>query len=266
VPIALALASHIAIAIENAQRVENMMNIERLISRADAAASLLHRINNDVGLIRTLVEELQEERNPDTGSVDVELLWSNLTDIYSSARDVLQLVNNLKSSDQLGRTELVSPLECARRAQAEFDPAVDNIEIQIDEALNGVPPIYATQMQLADIFRNFIRNARDAMEAAQAAERKISIELDAVLDDFVSIAVVDTGPGVSPRVRDKLFQLGVSTKDPGQGGGHGLWLTRIWLQRWGGTVYYDPNHSPGARFVLELPRQARYQPDKGGQA
>ena len=65
------------------------------------------------------------------------------------------------------------------------------------------------------------------------------------------ISVLDDGPGVSPEVRTRLFEPGVSTK-PG-GWGLGLALTRrIVEQQHGGRVLYRPG-SIGSEFVLEFP-------------
>ena len=65
------------------------------------------------------------------------------------------------------------------------------------------------------------------------------------------VSVRDDGPGVSPEVRARLFEPGVSTK-PG-GGGLGLALARrIVEQQHGGRVLYRPG-STGSEFVLEFP-------------
>jgi two-component system NtrC family sensor kinase len=70
----------------------------------------------------------------------------------------------------------------------------------------------------------------------------------------VRVAFRDTGPGVPPELRDKVFQPFFTTKDAGRGSGLGLAVSARILQEHQGVLRLDQDVSGGAAFVLELPR------------
>ncbi|MFF6993183.1 ATP-binding protein [Streptomyces sp. NPDC010273] len=71
----------------------------------------------------------------------------------------------------------------------------------------------------------------------------------------VRIAVTDDGPGVAKEFIDDLFQPGhrADRDDGHDGAGLGLPLARRLARAVGGEVSYDPGHTPGARFLVDLP-------------
>ncbi|MGW5866675.1 sensor histidine kinase [Streptomyces sp. NPDC055239] len=74
--------------------------------------------------------------------------------------------------------------------------------------------------------------------------------------DGVRVAVTDDGPGVPPSFAEELFVPG-RRAEPGDGhggAGLGLPLARRLARSAGGEVHYDAGHTPGARFILGLPR------------
>ncbi|MEW2400020.1 HAMP domain-containing sensor histidine kinase [Streptomyces sp. NPDC046862] len=73
--------------------------------------------------------------------------------------------------------------------------------------------------------------------------------------DGVRVEVIDDGPGVPPPFAVRLFEPGrrADPDDGHAGAGLGLPLARRLARSAGGEVAYDPGHTPGARFVVELP-------------
>jgi two-component system NtrC family sensor kinase len=65
--------------------------------------------------------------------------------------------------------------------------------------------------------------------------------------------VEDDGPGISPEVRERLFEPFVTTKEVGEGTGLGLAVCRGLVESAGGEVGVDASYAPGARFYVELP-------------
>ena len=113
-------------------------------------------------------------------------------------------------------------------------------------------PAYCDPTQLELMLLNLAINARDAMPAGGLisiaahnvpATGKLPPELDA--GDYVSIAVIDSGSGMSPEIRDRAFEPFFTTKEPGKGSGLGL--AQVWglAQQFGGTVLLDS--APGQR-------------------
>jgi signal transduction histidine kinase len=67
----------------------------------------------------------------------------------------------------------------------------------------------------------------------------------------VEISVADTGHGISPEDKDKLFLPQFSTKD--RGTGLGLAIAARIIAEHGGTIHVEDNHPAGSRFIIELP-------------
>jgi two-component system nitrogen regulation sensor histidine kinase NtrY len=70
----------------------------------------------------------------------------------------------------------------------------------------------------------------------------------------VFLSVEDTGPGILPEEREKVFEAFYSTKGK-SGTGLGLAVVRNVMQRHRGEVYLEENVPQGVRFVLEFPSQ-----------
>jgi two-component system sensor histidine kinase HydH len=71
---------------------------------------------------------------------------------------------------------------------------------------------------------------------------------------FVELVVEDSGPGVDPDARRRLFEPLVTTK--AKGIGLGLALVKRIVERHGGEVSHAPRDGAGARFVVRLPLAA----------
>ena len=111
------------------------------------------------------------------------------------------------------------------------------------------PAIRGNETLLEWAFENLIKNSLDAL-----AGREGEIRIDYVGREAgrAVYRVADTGPGVEPGVRKRLFEIGVTTKE--RGWGVGLSLTRrIVEEMHDGRIELEPGDGGGASFVVELP-------------
>ena len=75
------------------------------------------------------------------------------------------------------------------------------------------------------------------------------------LSDAVEIRVRDNGVGISPEIKDKLFQPFFTTKPTGEGTGLGLSISYdIVTQQHGGTITVDSRPGEFTEFTIRLPR------------
>ncbi len=122
-------------------------------------------------------------------------------------------------------------------------------------------PAFCDPTQLELMLLNLAINARDAMPAGGVigiaahnvpAAGTLPPELDP--GDYVSIAVIDSGSGMSPEIRDRAFEPFFTTKEPGKGSGLGL--AQVWglAQQFGGTVLLDSAPGRGTAVQVFLPR------------
>jgi signal transduction histidine kinase len=106
-------------------------------------------------------------------------------------------------------------------------------------------PLKRARMERALV--NLISNAIEAMPGG--GEVRISAQ---IATDSVVVHVDDTGPGVAPEIRSRLFQPFV-TAGKSNGVGLGLVFTRQTVLEHGGDLWLDIAPGGGARFSLRLP-------------
>jgi len=84
-------------------------------------------------------------------------------------------------------------------------------------------------------------------------ERRLSFAVAAAGEQRLALSVSDTGCGFSPRALEHLFVPFFTTKQPGEGLGLGLTISRDILRDFGGDLLAEPAPGGGARFIVLLP-------------
>ena len=114
----------------------------------------------------------------------------------------------------------------------------------------NLPAIRADGALLRSVIVNLIDNAAEALEDATCREITVTTHLLSE-SDTVEIMVADTGHGISPEDKDKLFLPHFSTKD--RGTGLGLAIAARIITEHGGSLRVEDNQPVGSRFLIELP-------------
>src|SRR5262245_8143676 len=110
--------------------------------------------------------------------------------------------------------------------------------------------VVGDRIQLQQVVLNLILNAVEAMSSIEARPREllISTEYD---HTWVLVAVRDSGPGIDPSHRERVFEAFYTTKSSGTG--MGLSICRAIIDAHGGRLWADANESGGAIFQFALP-------------
>jgi nitrogen fixation/metabolism regulation signal transduction histidine kinase len=130
-----------------------------------------------------------------------------------------------------------------------------------DERLNGIrlsqtlaprlPAVMIDREQIKRALVNLIDNAAEAMADA-AGDRRISVITREVPErESVELIVADTGPGIPPEDRERIFDPYFSTRKRGTGLGLAI-VSRIVAEH-EGRIRVQENSPRGARFIIELP-------------
>ena len=115
---------------------------------------------------------------------------------------------------------------------------------------SGLPAVKADPELLRRVLVNLIDNAAEAIEGSSAKELNLLTRSGAD-GETVEIIIADSGHGISPEDKDKLFLPQFSTKD--RGTGLGLAIASRIIAEHHGTLHVEDNSPVGARFVIQLP-------------
>jgi PAS domain S-box-containing protein len=147
------------------------------------------------------------------------------------------------------RLESLDPNAIVQSALEIFSGRLDGIRVRATFE-PGLPSIRADAEQLRRVLVNLIDNAAESMEGSSVRELTVETRAD---DDreTVTLIVADSGHGISPEDKDKLFLPHFSTKD--RGTGLGLAISSRIVAEHNGTLRVEDNTPVGARFILQIP-------------
>jgi signal transduction histidine kinase len=228
--------------------------------------AMLDRIEDGTRRQRRFVADASHElRSPLArirAEIEVDLEHPDGADPAGTSRSVLaetigmqHLVDDLLA---LARSDAGAAAP-ARRTPVDLDDVVDRQarrlradgRVAVDSTGVGAARVLGDAEQLARAVGNVVDNA------VRHARTAVALTVATSGDDAV-VAVTDDGPGIPPERCDEVFErftrLDGARAAGGGGTGLGLAIARDVVVAHGGTITVDPDHQPGARFVITLPR------------
>jgi two-component system NtrC family sensor kinase len=225
---------------------------ERRISGAEAIAQRLARAGVNLDAAREAVPALTA--HGEALSLLAERLGTfrrSISMIGQCAANTARIVDGLKTYAHLDRSEM-EVADIHRGIQAALSVLAPRIPdgIEVVTHFATIAPFLHRPGELTQVWTNLVDNAVRAMGEHGA----LTVET-ADLGDRVRVTVADTGPGVPPELRDRIFDLHVTTRGPGAGLGLGLPICRtIVEQNHRGTITFESR--PGRTvFTVALPKQ-----------
>lgn len=213
---------------------------DRLSSLGEMAAGIAHELRNPMGVIAGYTKILQKKVDPTLlGIVD-----SISKEIVVMDRIISDFLFFAKPAD-------INPYELNLRRLIE--DCIDNIkesknisaEIKILTDLEGLPEVSGDEILLRQAFNNIIQNAVEAMP--QGGELKVTYRLSS---DFIELSISDTGHGIPPDIKEKVFLPFYSTKEKGTGLGLAI-AQKIIVSHRGDIAISDSEK--GSTFIIKLP-------------
>jgi signal transduction histidine kinase len=112
-----------------------------------------------------------------------------------------------------------------------------------------LPPVMGNEVQLQQVILNLVVNAIEAMKSAD--NRVLLIKSESAEHDSVRVSIEDTGSGIDPSNRDRIFKPLFTTKEHGMG--MGLAICQSIIESHTGKIWASAGASRGAIFQFELP-------------
>jgi len=186
----------------------------------------------------------------------IEVIEQILGRIKRLADDLGHVARALDSSE-VWRWETLYLRRMIGRLAQEFrygNPSVDVVEQWGED----VPAIVGSRAQLERAFHNLLTNAGRAMPDGGT----LTLRTRRADDGQIAVDIQDTGVGIAPEARDKLFRIGYSGwRDGTKGSGLGLYVARRNVDNHGGEidVVCRPENG-GSLFTVRLPVRAEGAP------
>jgi two-component system, NtrC family, sensor kinase len=126
--------------------------------------------------------------------------------------------------------------------------------INVVKEFEDVPQILCYPDELNQVWTNLIYNAVQAMDGK--GELTISVSKSQAGFENQSglvIRITDTGKGITPEIKDKIFDAFYTTKAAGEGSGLGLYIVKQIIDKHKGRIWMESEVGTGTTFILELP-------------
>jgi signal transduction histidine kinase len=249
-----------AAASERARQValQALVLAQRTELASQLAAGVAHDFNNVLSVISTWSEVMlsQSRLGPDE-----EKARRALSHAQQQGQALSRRLMSLARPD--ARTVTRFPLERPIRATLQALTPSMPPETQLRFAASAAPWVDADEAEIEQVIYNLVLNARDAMRDGGTIQLAAALETTSVPIDVVggslaagrwaTLTVSDSGPGIAPANRERIFDLFFTTKTPGHGTGLGLATVLRIAKISGGGVLLTSEPGQGATFKIYLP-------------
>jgi PAS domain S-box-containing protein len=237
----------------------DLLRAQKLVAWQEVAQRIAHEIKNPLTPIQISAERLgrfvaRRASDSKAAARDLELekvVSECATSIGREVETLKSLVDEFSRFVRFPHARLVlaNANVIAADALDVFRGRLDGIKIRTDFAVD-LPPMRADSELLRSVLVNLIDNAAEALEGSPAKELLVATRA-AAHGDALEIIVADTGRGISPDDKDKLFLPHFSTKD--RGTGLGLAIAARVAAEHHGSIRVEDNSPVGSKFILRLP-------------
>jgi len=226
---------------------QQLERADRLASIGEMASGIAHEIKNPLAGISAAVTIIKDDLEEDDPRKEI------LCEVLQQVKRLDKTVNDLlffgkPSLPELSCIDINSVLTSTLKFASQHRGGV-NIEKRV-ELESGLPPVYADDKQMQQVFLNIFLNACQAMPNGGVLTVRSFLTLRNETE-FVRVDVSDTGPGIPPQILEKIFTPFFTTK--AQGTGLGLPICCKLVNLHNGDIRVTSDNDIGTTFTVELP-------------
>jgi signal transduction histidine kinase len=233
---------------------EQLTDSQRLGALGSIAALKAHAFNN---LLTPMVSYSQYAMaTADAAEPDMALIRKALSKSYQASTKAGRICNSMLSLAR-GEPTAFGPVSVQTLVEEVLnvlarDPQKDGIalRVQVEPGLT----VHGDPVQLEQVLLNLLINARQAMLGKGGA---LTVRASAIDGGRARVQVVDTGPGIPPKVLAKIFDPFFTTKSDGRGTGLGLSICKDIIEHHGGRIEVASTVGRGTTFTVLLPAESK---------
>lgn len=226
---------------------QQLERADRLASIGEMAAGIAHEIKNPLAGISAAVTIIKDDMSLDDPRGGI------LGEVVDQVKRLDKTVNDLlffgkPSLPELSCVDINSILTTTLKFASQHRGGIN-----IDRCINlqpDLPPVYADDKQMQQVFLNIILNAYQAMTSGGVLGVTSSLSIHNATE-YVRVDISDTGSGIPPQILGKIFTPFYTTK--AQGTGLGLPICNKLVKLHNGNISVVSNDKTGTVFTVELP-------------
>ena len=240
--------------VENLQAEAALRTAEKLAVAGRLAASIAHEINNPLEAVVNLLYLVGASSSLEESKCHAQTAMDEL------ARVSEIVTQTLRFHREPSKPAMVQVAEVVDSALVLYQTRLTAARIVIEKDFRECRPVLARSGELRQLILNLVGNAVDAMARGGTLKIRITNSREHTNGSRAGIrlTVADTGPGIPPAIKKRLFEPFVSTKG-NNGTGLGLWVSSGIVRKHGGTIQVKSSAlSPvtGTVFSIFLPLQS----------
>lgn len=236
----------------------DLLRAQKAAAWQEVAQRIAHEIKNPLTPIQLSAQRLlrylerASARRPDHISSDLEKLVAECAGLIEREVHTLESLVDAFSqfarfpTARLAREDLNSIVSSALNL---FQGRLEGITVRTELA-ETLPAVKADRELLRRVVANLIDNAAESMEGSSMRRLRVATRAEAE-GDAVEIIIADSGHGISPEDKERLFLPHFSTKE--RGTGLGLAIASRIIAEHNGTIRVEDNLPTGTTFVIRFP-------------
>jgi PAS domain S-box-containing protein len=240
---------HLENVTERVRLEQSVQETEKLAAIGTLAAGVAHEINNPIGIMTSRIELMLEEA--DEAGLPASIR-DDLAVLQRNAERVGRITQALTSfARPAGALKKPTDLNAvAQETLLLFEKHAMKAGLRVVRHLTpGLPLVEADVNEMQQVLLNLLNNARDAL--GHQGEIRVETGLAADRTGWVRLAVSDTGPGIAPDLRERIFLPFFTTKTGGTG--LGLAISHRIVRDHQGVLEVTSQPGGGSTFSILLP-------------
>jgi len=231
--------------LESLDRLDSQLEVsERMAALARVTAGVAHEVKNPLNSMRLWLENLRESlpADPEAARSAVKVLDTEIDRLDYVVKRFLDFTKPVELHlEETPLAELVAEMLALARPQIERA----RVRASVEQA-EQLPPVRVDRALLQQALMNLVLNACQAMPEGGRLDITLRRKADAA-----EIRVADTGHGIAPEHRRRIFELFFTTRKAGSGLGLATAFRIVQLHN--GSIDFESEPGRGTTFILELP-------------
>jgi two-component system NtrC family sensor kinase len=231
------------------QAQQQLVKSEKLAAIGQLTASIAHEINNPIAVIQGNLDLMRETLGVHAAPVAAEIQLLD-EQVERMRLIVTQLLQYARPTDYAGYVETLDTARVLDDSLVLVGHLLASTRIEVVRQFDATARAGFNRQELQQVVINLLANAIQAMpEGGRLVLRTLDWQEGGVTVG-VLIEVRDSGAGLPPEVRQRLFRPFFTTRT--EGNGLGLWISLGLVERYGGSIEAANASGGGALFRVRL--------------